>query len=833
MTAKSIQSIYPLALSQQGMLLETLGLEQPEFHLQQSVCRIRPQLDIELFRRSWQRVVDRHSTLRTCFVWNGVREPVQVVLPRVEIPLTFEDWRTCSADEQSDRLEQYLKIDGGRGFDLRRAPLMRFALMRLDEQTYQLVLTFHHIVCDGWSLSLVLDEVLTHYLACTIGQAPPSVPPPSFLEYVRWQRAQDVSYAQTYWTQRLSGFRQPTALGRTESVPAEAAGQGAFGEKKIRLGQTLSDSLCGLAREHLVTLNTVFQGAWALVLSSYGNDSDIVFGTTVSGRPSALPGSLQMVGLFINTIPLRVRIRSEVSLWEWLLQIQVESAADRAYEHCSSGQIHGWSEVGANHPLYESVLVFENYPEGLMRSGALPLAIDLVQKRELGARTSCPLALIAALRGDLYIRAIHQPSRVNDEACLQILEHLRLVLTAIVESPQKSVSALIETIPRSTIPIVAAAPQRRTASSALFAWARDSVELRCVGIWEEVLARRPVGIHDNFFALGGHSLLALNLMNAMEREFGKSLPLSTLLECPTVAGVAGALRASSNEMPAPLLVPIRASGSVEPFFCVPGGATDVISLQPLASALGSDIPFYGLQPHGLDGLREPLRTVREMAASYTQEIRGVQPRGPYFIGGHSFGAYVAYEITQQLRAQGHEVALLAILDASRRSAPQRKSTADSRADQLRRLLNLLRRFFGTRVDITAEEMAGLDEAGAVPRVAAKLAAAQVLPAAMSTQRLEAYVRVAEASAAAFDSYGAEGDHPIPIALFRASEANDEDAVSSWFAGQDAALGWGALTVGEPSVSWVPGDHVTMITQPNVATLGERLHSILVERRTER
>jgi acyl carrier protein len=192
--------------------------------------------------------------------------------------------------------------------------------------------------------------------------------------------------------------------------------------------------------------------------------------------------------------------------------------------------------------------------------------------------------------------------------------------------------------------------------------AKDGLELKLVKLWESVLGRHPIGVQENFFELGGHSLLAVRLMHRVEQEFGKNLPIATMLHAPTVQQLAEILRQEGCPMAMSCLVPIQPSGSKPPLFCIHGGGGAVMVYRELALVLGTDQPVYGLQAQGLDGNQPCLTSVEDMAAHYMKEIRAVQPNGPYFLGGLSFGGTVAYEMAQQLCAQGEEVGLLFLFD---------------------------------------------------------------------------------------------------------------------------------------------------------------------------
>ncbi|HEV2714011.1 MAG TPA: amino acid adenylation domain-containing protein, partial [Terriglobales bacterium] len=209
----------------------------------------------------------------------------------------------------------------------------------------------------------------------------------------------------------------------------------------------------------------------------------------------------------------------------------------------------------------------------------------------------------------------------------------------------------------------------------------DELETQLVKIWETVLDKNPIGIRDNFFELGGHSLLAARLMHRIEQSMGQRLPLAALLQAPTVEQLSGLLRQEKWSSSWSSLVAIQAEGSRPPFFCVHGVGGNVVGFRDLARHLGSDQPFYALQPQGLDGKRECLTSIPEMAERYIQEIRRIQPEGPYRIGGYSFGGLVAYEMAQQLEAQREETALLALFDTY-------PGKMESRGSQLKNLVGL-------------------------------------------------------------------------------------------------------------------------------------------------
>src|SRR5205085_4820026 len=278
-------------------------------------------LNVSAFERVWQRAVDRHTILRTAFVWNKVEKPLQIVGRQVKLPIEKQDWRHLSAPEQEARFEQYLSDDRRRGYELTRMPLMRLALFRVGEETYKFLWSHHHLLIDGWSGAVLLQEVFSMYEAFCRGQDPDLGRPRPYRDYIRWLQQRDLSQAEDYWRRTLEGFTAATPLDLGQA-PDGVAGGDDYGQLRVSLSPATTARLKTIARENQLTMNTVAQGAWALLLHRYGNERDVVFGATVSGRPPDLEGVESMVGLFINTLPVRIRVSPEAKVLSWLQHLQ-------------------------------------------------------------------------------------------------------------------------------------------------------------------------------------------------------------------------------------------------------------------------------------------------------------------------------------------------------------------------------------------------------------------------------------------------------------------------------------------------------------------------------
>ncbi|HEU4328800.1 MAG TPA: amino acid adenylation domain-containing protein, partial [Roseiflexaceae bacterium] len=346
---------------------------------------------------------------------------------------------------------------------------------------------------------------------------------------------------------------------------------------------------------------------------------------------------------------------------------------------------------------------------------------------------------------------------------------------------------------------------------------RDALELRIARIWEELLGVQPVGIRESFFELGGHSLLVVRLMSQIQKQLGQKLPLATLFQEATVEHLARSLRQSGAALPRTPLVPIQPGGSRLPFFCVHPGAGNVLSYLELARLLGPDQPFYGLQAAGLDGEAPPRESVDAMAEAYLAALREVQPEGPYLLGGWSFGGMVAYEMARRLTVEGQEVALLALIDSW--APTEAPVPAPDDAALLGWFAADLGRTLGADLRVSAETFAQIAPERRLAYVLDQARAAQVLPPDIGEREVEQYIAVFKASLTAMGSYPRR-PYAGRATLFRAGDRPLDQA--------GPTLGWEGLVAGGVALHVLPGDHYSIVRQPNVAALAEQITACLDE-----
>ncbi|MGW2619583.1 amino acid adenylation domain-containing protein [Streptomyces sp. NPDC001500] len=395
-------------------------------------------LDVACFRSGWQEVVDRHTILRSSFTMDGESGARQTVHARAEIPFDEVDWRDTDADVRRERLERLLADDRSRGFDPARPPLMRFTLARTAADRTIVIWSFHHLLLDGWSAQLVQQEFYTRYRAALSGTVPALPDPVPYSRYIEWIEERSRSEAEVFWRRTLDGLTEPTALG----VDRETGDSG-FGDVEFAVDDELSARMGEFAKSYRITVNTIVQGMWTLLLSRYSGSEDVLYGSTVSGRPADLPGVESMVGLFINTLPVRAAAPGEARVVDWLRNLQEGHVELRQYEYSSLADIQRWSAIPGPDALFRSILIFENYPK-LLSGDDLPQGLSR-RRLQYVERTGYPLVLGAAHEGSrLHLHLVHDRSMIDDATARRMAGHLEQLLAGIVDGDPEGTVGSVE-----------------------------------------------------------------------------------------------------------------------------------------------------------------------------------------------------------------------------------------------------------------------------------------------------------------------------------------------------------------------------------------------------
>lgn len=436
-----LEDIYTLSPLQQGMLYHISSAPGSRLYVDQSVCTLSGALDTAAFQSAWSTVVARHPALRTAFLWEGLSKPVQVVYRRAD-PLFEElDWRSLSPRVQEAQLQAFLRQDRQRGFDLTTAPLMRLHLIRTGEREYSLLWTVSHLVVDAWCSSIILDEVIRHYEAHRQGVALHLDSAPRYRDYIAWLKNQDLSRAESFWRSYLDGFSKPTAIGQEDMG---SGGAGGHRHETGQLSELNTAALRRVARQVHLTVNTLVQGAWALTLGfqaeGWDQETDVVFGATVSGRPPELPGADATVGLFINTLPQRARIDLRQPLAKWLADLQHQQLEMRQFEYTPLSKLQSWCEVPTGTPLFDTNLVFLNVFD-VERQDTGSLRLDGL--RHVG-RPHYPLTVNVTPGPRLKVELIYDVQRLRWRSVRNLIDRFTLLLGSFAARPNASVGMILD-----------------------------------------------------------------------------------------------------------------------------------------------------------------------------------------------------------------------------------------------------------------------------------------------------------------------------------------------------------------------------------------------------
>lgn len=420
---------YALSPMQHGMLLHYLKDPTAGTDIEQIVCSLAEGIEAGPLRQAWERVIHRHPVLRTAFRYEDGEEPTQTVYS--ELPLFWEelDWR--GNDDVQQSLMIFLITDRHRPFDMKCGPLLRLTLIRVADAEYKLVWTFHHILIDGRSFPLLLNEAFGFYEAIRENREFTPTSPRRYRDYIDWLQQQDHSNAEAYWGEQLSGFTTPTRVAVSSARNSDTCDTDRQGDTRVFLSNRTTSALVQFAKSHGLTLNTLVQGAWALLLSRYSGEEDVMYGVVRAGRKSSIPGADEMIGLFMNTVPLRVKINREATIIDWLKELRARWVSMRDYEHTPLVQVQKLSSVPHGTSLFDSILMFDSYQldELLKQQGGKWASRSF----RLYEQTGYPITLTVYSGTELCLQIEFDRSQYSPDVVQRMLGHLRTLLEGMPE----------------------------------------------------------------------------------------------------------------------------------------------------------------------------------------------------------------------------------------------------------------------------------------------------------------------------------------------------------------------------------------------------------------
>ncbi|MCS4249748.1 amino acid adenylation domain-containing protein/non-ribosomal peptide synthase protein (TIGR01720 family) [Pseudomonas sp. BIGb0164] len=546
-----IEDVYPLTPMQEGLLLHTLLEPGTGLYYMQDRYRINSALDPERFAQAWQAVIARHEALRASFCWNVGEDMLQVIHKPGSTPIEYLDWSNDPESEQEPRLQALLKAEREAGFDLLNQAPFHLRLIRVGAERYWFMMSNHHILIDAWCRSLLMNDFFEIYRALGEGRDAQLATPPRYRDYIAWLQRQNLNEARQWWQQNLQGFERTTPIPSDRPFMRDHAGHGGMvvGDCYTRLDARDGAQLRELAQAHQLTVNTFAQAAWALVLRRLSGDRDVLFGVTVAGRPVEMPEMQRTVGLFINSIALRVKLPEDdqpCSVRQWLSSLLDSNMQLREYEYLPLVTIQEHSELPKGQPLFDSLFVFENAP---VEVSVLDHAQSLNATSDSGrTHTNFPLTAVCYPGDDLGLHLSYD-QRYFDETTVQgMLGEFKRLLLALVQGFHGDMADLpligeqereflvegcnqsehVYPLERSYIELfeeqVAAHPQRIAASCLDQQWSYDELNRRSNGLGHALIAA-GVGLDQPVALLAERNLDLLGMIIGSFKAGAGYLPL--------------------------------------------------------------------------------------------------------------------------------------------------------------------------------------------------------------------------------------------------------------------------------------------------------------------
>ncbi|MEI6534365.1 MAG: AMP-binding protein, partial [Verrucomicrobiaceae bacterium] len=534
---------YPLSPLQEGMLFEHLHLRRPGVDVEQVICRMRNAPDERAFQAAWQRVADRHPTLRTRFCWDGPGKPSQEVVATLVFPFENHDWSRLGRKDWEKKWGDFLLADRVRGFVLDEAPLTRLAVMREPRGGARMCWTFHHLLLDARGIVVMLKEVFVIYEAIKSGVAAGLEPVVPFRRFIDWHAARDWSCSKDFWSKAISGFCGTSSLpaGRPETTTDEDS----RGEREIVFSPRITRRLKAWAEQTGVTLNTIVQGCWALLLSRYSGEQDVVFGAIRAGRRGSCDGAESIVGLCINNVPVRVKVPPESLLIPWLRELRDFWVAIREHEHVPLVTVMGWSGTPHGTAMFDTFVNFQDpsWDVALAEQGGE------WRRREFSivSQPGYPLTVDAYGSPSLRIRIYYDRRRYCEADVERMLGHWRTLIEAIAANPERMLRDL---------PILTKAERRQS----VVEWNRTATKYprnRTIHhLFEEQVMRTPQAVaavyadeQITYEKLNFRANRIANFLRSLDIGRGALVGICMERSIDLVAGLLGILKAGGAYVP--------------------------------------------------------------------------------------------------------------------------------------------------------------------------------------------------------------------------------------------------------------------------------------------
>jgi amino acid adenylation domain-containing protein len=544
---KSIEDIIALTPMQEGILAHYLKEPGSDRFFEQLCLNLSGTLHIPHFETAWDVVIESNEMLRAIFRWETLEKPVQVILKEHRLRVRYFDLSARDAAEKEKHLEAITVNDRQEGFDLGEIPF-RVTLCKTGEGLYELIISNHHILYDGWSSGIILKEFFDAFNALCKG--PPLPAPPvkaPFKAFVRRLLQQDEAAAEQkkFWERYLAGFGEKGEPAVKKRKRTERSGTGTY---RTQLPEEIKEKLEGFIKGHNITTASLFYSAWGVLLQRYNAVDDVLFDTTVSGRTVKIEGIENSVGLFINTLPLRVRTRPGETTAAFLTRTHDMLQQWKKFENSSLLNINEQLEEYRNKTLFDSVVVIENYPiDSVLKQENSPLSVHSFSITE---RTHYDLTVIITAFEDIKISITYNKECFDETSMEELDRYFKTILDNFLSVPHQKVDQ-IKGVPEAErnrlLNVLNDMAVHR--DSAAYQAPQNETEKKLAGIWAKVLRvdEAEIGINSDFFDFGGHSLKAALLATAIHEGLNVKVPLAEVFKRPTIKELADFIKEAGQD----------------------------------------------------------------------------------------------------------------------------------------------------------------------------------------------------------------------------------------------------------------------------------------------
>ncbi|MDC0601770.1 condensation domain-containing protein [Aliiglaciecola sp.] len=677
MKLKNVADIYPLSPMQETMLFHAVTRLHPKSSAHEGAgddtlfnqvhYSVTGALDVERLQNSWQYVLQLNASLRTGFVFEGLKQPQQIVRQHLTFPFVFNDLSNFSAEQQNEELKNSLIQDRLKGFDPQKPPLMRVTLIRFRTDFYHLIWSSHHLVFDRWCIPILFEQ-LTHAYEKNEGADSTKVAQNQqsmvqYKQYIAWLKKQDKQKASTFWGKRLAGFDKPSRL-------TSLSGSDSFDAQPNHYQRLLSthcyQSMKAFCQQNTLTLATLVQGAWTILLHEYTQQADIMYGVVVSGRPSHIPDIERIVGSFVNNLPMRSKLDGSQTGISWLRDIQRESVRQTQHDYIGLTELHQYTSLNESDELFDSILLWLAPTQTSVLDGLdwHPVSADShtgfaytlsIEQLDESLRLSGDLNKNASLpvpHATLFDRLEYILTTL-----VNLTQHTTLLDLGVRTASSTSISSISNIEPRvGENDVKAGKGREKSQVAALQEYLRYE--------WQQLLGTDNVDLDDDFFDLGGNSLKAAQLLKRVEMVEHKSIPLLSLFQGRTIRGMVDIIVNQSWPVSSQIAMPIKKQGSQAPLFCIASPEVNTIGYANLAHYLDADRSIYVLQgPPDKDKVTElHADQIPDLASDYIKEMETIQPQGPYHILGMCTGAQIAIEMARMVEEKQQSLGFLGVVN---------------------------------------------------------------------------------------------------------------------------------------------------------------------------